>query len=147
MAELATIARPYANAVFELAKRDNNLDQWSRMLGTLDATSHHETVALLLDSPDMPASAKAFRLAEICGDELDERGKKFLQSLAEHDRLSLISEVRAQFEELRAEELKSLEVEVSVEAEKLTIGISYRLATLGHAEQQRFVVGMGGFGG
>ena len=120
MAELATIARPYANAVFELAKRDNNLDQWSRMLGTLDATSHHETVALLLDSPDMPASAKAFRLAEICGDELDERGKKFLQSLAEHDRLSLISEVRAQCEAqsdaLKAALNRRFEKDISIES-------------------------------
>ena len=112
MAELATIARPYANAVFELAKRDSNLEQWARMLSVLDATTQHATVALLLDSPDLPANAKAFRLAELCGDALDDRGKKFLQSLAEHDRLALIAEVRTQFEELRAEEQRSLEVEV-----------------------------------
>ena len=112
MAELATIARPYANAVFELAKRDNTLDQWAQMLAVVDATTQHDAVAQLLDSPDMPATAKAFRLAEVCGDELDDRGKKFLQSLAEHDRLPLITEVREQFEELRAEEQKSLDVEV-----------------------------------
>ncbi len=112
MAELATIARPYANAVFELAKRENALDQWSGMLGTLGATTEHETVALLLDSPDLPSAAKAFRLAELCGDELDDRGKKFLQALADHDRLSMIGEIRDQFETLRAEEQKSLDVEV-----------------------------------
>ena len=112
MAELATIARPYANAIFELAKRENSLDQWSRMLGVLAATTGDETVALLLDSPDLPSSAKAFRLAEVCGDELDDRGKKFLQALAEHDRLTLVAEVREQFEILRAEEQKSLDVEV-----------------------------------
>ncbi len=112
MAELATIARPYANAVFELAKRENTLDQWSRMLGVLGATTENETVALLLDSPDLPSNAKAFRLAEVCGDELDDRGKKFLQALAEHDRLTLVPEVRDQFEILRAEEQKSLDVEV-----------------------------------
>ncbi len=112
MAELATIARPYANAIFELAKSEASLDQWSRMLAVLDGTAQNETVALLLDSPDLPSSAKAFRLAEVCGDELDDRGKKFLQSLADHDRLSLVGEIRGQFEELRAEEQKSLEVEV-----------------------------------
>ena len=112
MAELATIARPYANAVFDLAKRDNALEQWSRMLAVLDATTHDETVSRLLHSPDLASSAKAFRVAEICGDELDDRGKKFLQSLADHDRLPVINEVREQFELLRAEELKSLEVEV-----------------------------------
>jgi len=112
MAELATIARPYANAVFELAKRDDALADWSRMLEVLTATTGYEPVIRLLDSPDLPATSKAFRLAEVCGDELDDRGKKFLQSLAEHDRLGLIGEVREQFEALRAEELKSLDVEV-----------------------------------
>ena len=111
MAELATLARPYANALFELAKAENSLEQWSRMLGVVHTTSQHETVGLL-NSPDLPANAKAFRVAEVCGDELDDRGKKFLQALAEHDRLSIVGEVRDQFELLRAEELKSLDVEV-----------------------------------
>jgi F-type H+-transporting ATPase subunit delta len=113
MAELATIARPYANAVFDLAKRDSSLEQWSRMLAVLDATAADDTVALLMNSPDLPSNAKAYRLAELCGDELDDRGKKFVQSLADHDRLPLIAEVREQFEVLRAEEQKSLEVEVA----------------------------------
>jgi len=112
MAELATIARPYANAVFDLAKRESALDQWSRMLSTVHATSVHPTISAMLDSPDMPANAKAFRLAEVCGDELDDRGKKFLQALADNDRLTLLSEIRTQFEVLRAEEERSLDVEV-----------------------------------
>ena len=78
----------------------------------VDATSKHETVQVLLDSPDMPSNAKAFRLAELCGEELDDRGKKFLQALADHDRLGLVGEIRSQFEALRAEEEKSLDVEV-----------------------------------
>lgn len=112
MAELATIARPYANAVFGLAKRESALDRWSGMLGVLSATSQHATVRTFLGSPDMPGNAKAFRLAEVCGDELDDRGKKFLQALADNDRLDLIAEIREQFEALRAEEEKSLDVEV-----------------------------------
>lgn len=112
MAELATIARPYANAVFDLAKNERTLDSWSRMLAVIDSTTTDATVRMLLDSPDMPANAKAFRLAEVCGDELDDRGKKFLQALADNDRLTLIGDIREIFEELRAEEEKSLDVEV-----------------------------------
>lgn len=112
MAELATIARPYANAVFTLAKRESALDRWSSMLNVLAATTQHPTISALLDSPDMAGNAKAFRLAEVCGDELDDRGKKFLQSLADNDRLGLIGEIQTQFETLRAEEEKSLDVEV-----------------------------------
>lgn len=112
MAENATIARPYANAVFELAKRENTLVSWSSMLAVLETTAAHDRVRVFLDSPDLPAVAKAFRLAELCGSELDDRGKKFLQALADHDRLPLIDEIRAQFELLRANEERSLEVEV-----------------------------------
>lgn len=112
MAELATIARPYANAVFDIAKKNTVLDQWSRMLGLLQATTQNDAVKALLDSPDLPSSAKAFRLADVLGEELDDRGKKFLQALADHDRLALIPEIRSQFEILRAEEEKSLDVEV-----------------------------------
>jgi F-type H+-transporting ATPase subunit delta len=112
MAELATLARPYANAVFDLAKQDRALDGWSRMLMTLESATQHERVRTLLESPDLPAQAKAFQLADLCTSELDDRGRKFLQALAEHDRLDLLTEIRAQFEELRADEERLLEVEV-----------------------------------
>ena len=113
MAELATIARPYANAVFDMAKRDANLDGWSKTLALLDDITQDERVELLLDNPGITAAAKAQKLADICGDEITASGRLFLQSLADNNRLSLIGEVREQFEELRAEELRSLEVEVT----------------------------------
>ena len=57
MAELATIARPYANAVFDLAKVTTP-DEWSRMLAVLASTAQDETVAILLNSPDLPQQQK-----------------------------------------------------------------------------------------
>lgn len=67
------------------------------------------------------------------------------QALEELTRRRLIASL---VDALRGEvDPKSLQVEVNIEAEKLNILISYRLATLGHAEQQRFVLGTGGFGG
>ena len=60
----------------------------------------------------MPAEAKANRLAEVCGEDLDNSAKLFLQALAEHNRLPLLPEVLSQFEELKAKEEESLDVEV-----------------------------------
>ena len=128
MAELATIARPYANAVFDVAKLNGSLDQWSAMLSVLDATSEDPRVAQMLDSPDMPAAVQAQKLAEICGDEIDASARLFLQSLADNDRLSILAEVREQFELLRAEEQRSLEVEV-ISAFPLTAQQSDELKT------------------
>ena len=67
---------------------------------------------MLLESPDLPAEVKAHRLAEVCGDELDSSAKLFLQALAEHNRLPLLPEVLTQFEDLKAKEEESIDVEV-----------------------------------
>ena len=112
MAELATIARPYANAVFELAKADNALDEWSRMLNVLASTSQHDAVVVMLSSPDLSPNDKAAKLADLCAGEVDEQAQKFLLALADHDRLMLLSEIVSQFEARRAEELRSLDVTV-----------------------------------
>lgn len=134
MAEQATIARPYANAVFDLAKREGQLAQWSKMLGTVAATAAHPQVKVLLNSPDLPGQAKAYRLAEVCGEEVDDRGRKFLQALADNDRLNLLGEIRQQFEALKAEEERSLDVEV-ISAYPLT---EEQNATLKEALKRKF---------
>ncbi|MEQ8858262.1 MAG: F0F1 ATP synthase subunit delta [Pseudomonadales bacterium] len=112
MAELATLARPYANAVFDLAKSDRALDAWSRMLALLAAASVEPRVRRLLDSPDLAAQAKAHRLAELCGDELNDKARNLVGLLARNKRLDIIDEIRGQFEERKAEAERVLEVEV-----------------------------------
>ncbi len=112
MAELTTVSRPYANAVFALAKKERQLPAWSRMLGVLTATAGDDRVRRLLESPEIPNASKAQRLIEICSDELDDRGRRFLRVLAGNDRLDLIAAITEQFEQLKAQEERVLEVEV-----------------------------------
>ena len=81
--ELATLARPYAIAAFKAAKEAKKLPAWSGMLSILSSASLHEKVSMLLESPELPAEAKAHRLAEVCGEDLDNSTKLFLQALAE----------------------------------------------------------------
>lgn len=113
MAELATLARPYANAAFDVAKSDNDLDRWSRMLALLAAAADDESVQILLAAPDVEEMQKAYRLADICGDDLNDRGKRFVQVLAANKRLPLLPEIQTQFEGLRAEEQATLDVQVT----------------------------------
>jgi F-type H+-transporting ATPase subunit delta len=112
MAELATLARPYANAVFDLAKSSGDLDRWSRMLNFLALASEAPKVRQMFDSPDLPAEAKARKLAEICGEELDQRGRNLVGLLAQNKRLNVIPELREQFEARKAEAERVLDVEV-----------------------------------
>lgn len=133
MAEIATLARPYANAVFDVAKGDADLDRWSRMLALLAAAAENETVQILLSAPDVEEMQKASRLAEICGDDLNDHGKRFVQVLAANKRLPLLPAIQAQFEALRAEEQATLDVAVTsafplseAESEKLKRALSER---------------------
>jgi F-type H+-transporting ATPase subunit delta len=59
MAELATLARPYANALFDVAKNDKALEQWSRMLANLAAVAQADKVRQMIDSPGWTAEIKA----------------------------------------------------------------------------------------
>lgn len=53
MAELVTIARPYAEAIFSLAKEQNSLSQWSAMFELLVAVVTNEDVKPLLNNPNV----------------------------------------------------------------------------------------------
>ena len=110
--EQATLARPYAIAAFKAAKEAKKIPAWSGMLSILSSASQHKKISMLLESPELPAEAKAHRLAEVCGEDLDNSAKLFLQALAEHNRLPLLPEVLSQFEELKAKEEESIDVEV-----------------------------------
>lgn len=133
MAEIATLARPYANAAFDIARNDNDLDRWSRMLTLLAAATADKKVKMLLEAPDADELQKAERLTEICGEDLNDRGRRFVQVLAANKRLPLLPGIQAQFEALRAEEQSTLDVHVTsafplseAEFEKLKSALSRR---------------------
>lgn len=113
MAELATIARPYANAVFGIAKDAGDLDGWSRQLGTLAAVADTSAVRRLVGQPQRTAEEKAAILVELCGDALDEGGSNLVRVLAENRRLGLLPEIVEQFEVLKAREQQTLDVQVT----------------------------------
>ena len=113
MAELATLARPYASAVFAVAKSEGDLDRWSRMLTLLAAAAADEKIRWLLSTPETDEMTKAYRVIDVCGDELNDRAKRFVQVLAGNKRLPLLSEIAVQFEALRAEEQATLDVEIT----------------------------------
>ena len=68
MAELTTLARPYAKAAFEHAQAHQQLANWSAMLGLAAAVSQDDTMQRLLKAlPDMPADTGQLQLAQQFG--------------------------------------------------------------------------------
>ena len=101
MAELATIARPYAEAAFALAREHNALPVWSQMLRLASRVVADPRVAAALDNPLLDAAAKESLLLSICGDELNPDGRNFVRVLIEADRITVLPAIQALFEALK----------------------------------------------
>lgn len=103
MAELATIARPYAEAAFRLAREDNALPQWSETLRLLATIVQDRRVAEALDNPKLDAPQKESLLLSVAGDRVSGLGRNFVRVLVEADRVTLLPEIARLFDELKAE--------------------------------------------
>jgi F-type H+-transporting ATPase subunit delta len=101
MAELTTIARPYAEAAFELARQSNSLPVWSEMLRFLSSVTADPKMAAALDNPKLTAGDKESLLLSVCGDRLDAVGRNFLRVLVEADRISVLPQIADLFAELK----------------------------------------------
>ncbi len=112
MAELSTLARPYAKAAFEYANEKGAVDQWAKTLSLLAGLSEFDAVAELISAPDQTPAEKADKLIAICGDGLSVEGANFLKNLADNRRLPLLPEIQIQFNAFQAEQDKTLDVDV-----------------------------------
>lgn len=101
MAELSTLARPYAEAVFRLAKEKNALAGWSERLAMLAAIVSDAQMQAVIADPNTSAARAAELVGSIAG--IDEAGKNLLSVLAANDRLTLLQEIAAQYEVLKDE--------------------------------------------
>lgn len=112
MAELTTIARPYAEAVFKLARDANALPAWSDMLALAAAVAAEPRIKDLAGNPLVTRRQLADIFLGIGGERLTGEVRNFIQVLVENDRLTLLPEIRDMFEELRRQHEGVLEVAV-----------------------------------
>jgi F-type H+-transporting ATPase subunit delta len=103
MAELTTIARPYAEAAFRLARDENALPAWSEMLHLASAVVADPRIAAALDNPKLTADDKAALVLSVCGDRLDAQGSNFIRVLVDADRVSLLPQIESLFDALKNE--------------------------------------------
>lgn len=112
MAESTTLARPYAQAVFELAKAKKKFPEWSQTLADLLSLIRHEPIAKVISSVKVSKQQLIGLLRELCGSGIDEQGKNLLSLLVENGRLGLLDHISAVYEVLRAEAESVIEAEV-----------------------------------
>lgn len=111
MAELSTIARPYAEAVFDLADKAGSLAQWSATLANLAAAAEHPDVRQLLGNPRVSASALVDMFVAVSGDASPET-RKLLEALTANQRIAALPAMRDQFEALKNERESTVDAKI-----------------------------------
>jgi F-type H+-transporting ATPase subunit delta len=112
VADKSTLARPYARAVFELARDSRAYEQWSRRLGLAAEAMHNDDVRKLLDDPRRTPGRQVELLLDLCGEPNAPDLGNFFRMLADNGRLGVLPEIALAFEQLRDEAEGRIEVEV-----------------------------------
>lgn len=95
MSELTTAARPYARAAFDIAVKNNAIEQWTQMLMLCAHVAENPLMQAALDNPALNAQQCADLFNQVCAQQLDSKGQNLIRLLAENDRLTLLPDIAA----------------------------------------------------
>lgn len=109
MAQMITVARPYAEAAFDLARDTGALEAWADGVSMAAQVVADERVEQILRSPRVDAEAKAALIIDVCGDALDQKQQNLIRLLIERDRILALPEINRQFQSLREQHERTIE--------------------------------------
>jgi F-type H+-transporting ATPase subunit delta len=112
MAELATIARPYAEALFRVAK-SGNLSAWSDLVSEMAHVAAHPDVQALSHNPNVSHKLVVDTFLALLKSPLNDEAKNFINMLVENGRLTLLPEIGAQFHVLKNAQEGAADAEIS----------------------------------
>jgi F-type H+-transporting ATPase subunit delta len=134
MADRLTIARPYARAAFEEARRNGGLAPWSEALQAAALVVRDPRVASLLDDPRVTPQQLAQLVDDIAAAPLGEHGANFVRTLAANHRLGYLPEIAELFDTLKDDAEGVADVTVTsagaldpAQRERITAALARRL--------------------
>lgn len=111
MAELLTLARPYAKAAYGYASEQQATEQWSSALQMLSVALQDESFSTYINRPALTPKEKVNAFVQILGAERATLSvANFLTLLAENDRLALIPYISSEYELLKSQNNNTVDV-------------------------------------
>lgn len=110
MAELLTLARPYAKAAFAFASEQGATDNWSNALQMLSAAVQDEAFSAYLNRPELTPAEQVSVFAKVLGENQTQEVSNFLTLLADNARLALLPEIEAEYELLKSQNNNTVDV-------------------------------------
>ena len=134
MAELLTLARPYAKAAFAFASEQGATDNWSNALQVLSAAVQDEAFSAYLNRPELTPAEQVSIFAKVLGENQTQAVSNFLTLLADNARLALLPEIEAEYELLKSQNNNT--VDVVIESAFPMTSVQEQLLT--HALEKKF---------
>lgn len=137
MADIQTIARPYAKAVFDLALEGKALKEWSDTLKVLSLIAADPMMQVVLNNPLNTKKQIVDLFQDVVGKSLSEEANNLLNELAIKKRLNILPAISQVYEVCLADRERTIDVKV-VSAFPIDEGRLQKLqATLqGHLNRQ-----------
>jgi F-type H+-transporting ATPase subunit delta len=99
--ETTTIARPYAEAAFAVARADGDMDTWADGLSLLGAIVEDPQVGEQLDNPGASPAQLVDLIFGVAGDGLTEHQQNLVRLLAANKRLVVLPDVARLFTQMK----------------------------------------------
>lgn len=146
MAEKHTLARPYAQALFEMASADGGeaLNQWGDALDAIAVVADNDGIAGLADNPSVDAATLLGLLRDCAGDipaaapfaKAGGAGENLLRVLIENERLTVLPEIAERFKTLKDAAQSTVDVVITTaaaisdaEQQQITTALTQRLGS------------------
>ena len=100
MAEFATVARPYAEALFRVAQ-NGDMNTWSATVAELAQIGANPDVQAFASNPHVTPAQLAETIASLVKSPLNAEAHNFIAMLAENGRIALLPEIGAQYAVLK----------------------------------------------
>ncbi len=116
MAELSTIARPYAEALYRVASEDRGdgaLAGWSSLVERMGAVAADPDMRRVMADPRVSGDQVYGVFVGAVGTDIDTKAQNFVRALIENDRLSAMPEIATQFAALIDSQQGSAEAHIT----------------------------------
>jgi F-type H+-transporting ATPase subunit delta len=112
MAELATVARPYAEALFRVAQT-GDMAAWSELVSQLAQVGANPDVQAFAANPKLTDADLVATLTSLVKAPVTPEATNFLTMLAENGRIALLPEIGTQFQVLKNAQLGAADAEIA----------------------------------
>ena len=113
MSDLSNIARPYAQAIFELAQEQDNLSGWGNMLDLLAGIAEDSQIQKLISDPRVSGEQLETLILGVSGDHLTPEAMNMVKLLVKNGRIQALPEIASSYAIQKAEAERVVEAKMT----------------------------------